>query len=88
MSQSMTSFADLLRSAQESALHLEMRDVYAVDSEDEGFEAWKAGRRLNSADRSSWWRPWLDLVQEVTSNGVAVRRARIVSEPASESATT
>lgn len=31
-----------------------------------------------------WWRPWLDLVQEVTANGVAIRRARVVSEPASD----
>ncbi|MQS10931.1 hypothetical protein F7Q99_01200 [Streptomyces kaniharaensis] len=84
MSQSLASFADLIRSVEHSALHLEMRDVYAVENETDGFEAWKAGHRLNPEDRSSWWRPWLDLVQEVTGTGVAVRRARIVSEPASE----
>ncbi|MDH6131033.1 hypothetical protein P3T37_000400 [Kitasatospora sp. MAA4] len=84
MSQSLTSFADLLGSARKSALHLEMRDVYAVDNETERFQAWKDGHRLDPEDRNSWWRPWLDLVQEVTSSGVAVRRARIVSEPASD----
>ncbi|MEU6060569.1 DUF6879 family protein [Streptomyces sp. NPDC047097] len=84
MSQSLTDFSDLLRRTTRSAVHLEMRDVYGVDSEDKAFADWQAGHRLNPADRASWWRPWLDLVQEVTSNGVVVRRARIISEPASD----
>ncbi|MGV9267676.1 DUF6879 family protein [Kitasatospora sp. NPDC003701] len=84
MSQSLTNFAELLRSAKESAVHLELRDVYSIENEDEGFRAWRAGHRLDPTDRSSWWRPWLDLVQEVTANGVSVKRARIVSEPVSE----
>ncbi|GAA0408459.1 DUF6879 family protein [Streptomyces luteireticuli] len=84
MQQSLNSFADLLRSAERSAVHLEMRDAYAVDNETSGLTAWRAGRRLDPADRRSWWRPWLDLVQEVTGKGVVMRRARIVSEPASE----
>lgn len=32
----------------------------------------------------AWWRPWLDLMVETVTRGVAVRRARIVSEPVSE----
>lgn len=84
MAQSLSSFADLIRSAEHSAVHLEMRDVYAVSNEDEGFAAWKRGHRLDPDDRASWWRPWLDLVQEVTAKGVVMRRARIVSEPVSE----
>ncbi|MFF5130171.1 DUF6879 family protein [Streptomyces syringium] len=84
MSQSLTDFADLIRSARESAVHLEMRDAYGVENEIEGFAAWKQGHRLNPDDRSSWWRPWLDLVQEVTAKGVVIRRARIVSEPVSD----
>ncbi|MFD7734519.1 DUF6879 family protein [Kitasatospora phosalacinea] len=84
MPQSLSSFADLLRSAKQSALHLEMRDVYTVENEAEGLQAWREAHRLDPDDRESWWRPWLDLVQEVTGKGVAVRRARIVSEPVSE----
>ncbi|MGW5410181.1 DUF6879 family protein [Actinomadura geliboluensis] len=76
--------ADLLASARVSAVHLEMRDVYAVDREDEEFKAWKAGYRDDPGDPASWWRPWLTLVQEVTARGVRLRRARIVSEPVSE----
>ncbi|MER5782080.1 DUF6879 family protein [Streptomyces mobaraensis] len=84
MSQSLSDFADLLRSADRSAVHLEMRDVYTVDNETERFAAWRRGHRLDPADRTSWWRPWHDLVREVTTKGVVMRRARIVSEPVSE----
>ncbi|MFI1969328.1 hypothetical protein BLA24_24845 [Streptomyces cinnamoneus] len=84
MAQSLSSFADLIGSADGSAVHLEMRDAYAVDGEADGFAAWKAGHRLDPSDRRSWWRPWLDLVQEVTGKGVTMRRARIVFEPVSE----
>ncbi len=60
MSQSLTDFSDLLRSVQKSAVHLEMRDGYGVDDETKDFAEWRQGHRLNSDDRASWWRPWLD----------------------------
>ncbi|WP_326611617.1 hypothetical protein OIE62_19375 [Streptomyces scopuliridis] len=84
MSQSLTSFAELLRTAEESAVHLEMRDAYGVENENEEFAAWRKGKRLDPSNRATWWRPWLDLVQEVTNKGVTMRRARIVSEPVSD----
>ncbi|MFF7360708.1 DUF6879 family protein [Streptomyces sp. NPDC008125] len=84
MSQSLTDFSDLVRSVRESAVHLEMRDTYGVENEIDGFAAWRRGHRLSAEDPASWWRPWLDLVQEVTARGVVIRRARIVSEPVSE----
>ncbi|MBM9506907.1 DUF6879 family protein [Actinacidiphila acididurans] len=84
MSQSLNSFGDLLRSVDHSAVHLELRDTYVMENETAGFDAWKQGHRLDPADRGSWWRPWLDLVQEVTGRGVVVRRARVISEPPSE----
>ncbi|MBP0459760.1 DUF6879 family protein [Streptomyces montanisoli] len=67
-----------------TAAHLEMRDSYAVDYEEGPFADWRAGRRLDPGDRSSWWRPWLDVISETVSRGSTVRRARIVSEPVSE----
>lgn len=84
MSQSLTDFSGLIRSVQKSAVHLEMRDGYGVDNEIKGFAEWKQGHRLNPDDRASWWRPWLDLVQEVTAKGVLIRRARVISEPVSD----
>ncbi|MFG3228236.1 DUF6879 family protein [Kitasatospora sp. NPDC048194] len=73
---------ELLAQCQESALHLEMRDGYMRD--DPMFIAWQAGHRDDPEDRASWWRPWLELIRETVDRGVVVRRARIVSEPASE----
>ncbi|MFJ4674362.1 MULTISPECIES: DUF6879 family protein [unclassified Kitasatospora] len=84
MSQTLSDFAALLRSAEESAVHLELRDVYTVESEAVGFRSWKDGHRLDPSAPGTWWRPWLDLVREVTAKGVSVRRARVVSEPVSE----
>ncbi|GAA2052664.1 hypothetical protein GCM10009839_70240 [Catenulispora yoronensis] len=78
-------FNELLRSAKASALHLEMRDSYAVGREVEQIAAWReAGYRREIDPESDYWKPWLDLIREVTSKGVAVRRARVYSEPASE----
>ncbi|MFC8449465.1 DUF6879 family protein [Kitasatospora sp. NPDC057223] len=77
-------FADHLAAAQSTAVHLEMRDSYSVAKEVEAFTAWRDGFRHDPADRASWWRPWLTLIQETVSRGVEVRRARIVSEPVSE----
>lgn len=84
MSSTPTEFTDLLSSATRSAVHLEMRDAYAVDYESGPFADWRAGFRHDPSDRPSWWRPWLDLVQETVARGVVMRRARIVSEPVSE----
>ncbi|MER5492150.1 DUF6879 family protein [Streptomyces sp. NPDC002490] len=84
MAQSLSSFTDLIRSAEHSAVHLEMRDAYAVPDEDAGFAAWRRGRLLDPDDRESWWGPWHDVVRESVTRGVRMRRARIVSEPHSE----
>ncbi|MFF0967937.1 DUF6879 family protein [Streptomyces sp. NPDC003703] len=84
MPSNVPTWADLLGSATRTAVHLEMRDSYAVDYEKGPFADWRAGFRHDPADRASWWRPWLDLIQETVGRGVVVRRARIVSEPVSE----
>ncbi|MEI5102072.1 hypothetical protein RB200_30590 [Streptomyces sp. PmtG] len=72
-----------LAQAQHSAVHLEMRDTYQPN--DPEFVAWRNGKRLNpAADRSAWWRPFLDVVTQTTARGVVMRRARIVSEPVTD----
>ncbi len=58
-------------------MHLELRDSYMLD--DPEFIAWQSGRRLDPADRTSWWGGWHDAVR-----GVVVRRLRVVSEPISD----
>ncbi|MCX4973159.1 DUF6879 family protein [Streptomyces sp. NBC_00620] len=84
MPSSVPTFPELLGTAASTAIHMEMRDSYAVDYEKGPFVDWRAGLRHDPADRASWWRPWLDLIQETVGRGVVVRRARIVSEPVSE----
>ncbi|MFB7896142.1 DUF6879 family protein [Streptomyces xiamenensis] len=79
-----STFDELLADCTRSAIHLEMRDVYAVDYESGPFAQWRAGHRLDPDDRASWWRPWLSLIEGTVARGVTVRRARIVSEPVSE----
>ncbi|MEV5516271.1 DUF6879 family protein [Streptomyces flaveolus] len=77
------SFEDLLDSAQAHALHLELRDVYAVGEEREVFEAFLRDGSV-PADDSEYWSGWLPLVERTVARGVKVRRARIVSEPVTD----
>jgi hypothetical protein len=56
-----------------------MRDSYTPDDPD--WRDWREGRRFDPAER---WRDWFDLMRDTTSRGVAVRRARIISEPVTE----
>ncbi|MGW2794602.1 DUF6879 family protein [Streptomyces sp. NPDC001251] len=84
MSQSPSRFAELLGQTRRFALHLETRDSYAVPGESPRFDAWLAGERTDWEDRESWWSNWHTMVREATERGVAVRRARVIGEPASD----
>ncbi len=68
----------ILQSAEHSAVHLEMRDSYTPDDPD--WLEWQAGNRFDPTTRESW-QTWFPMMKAATSRGVAVRRARIVSEP-------
>jgi len=84
MSRSVPPFPELLAACQHSAVHLEMRDVYAVDDEAEEFEAWKNGRGRDPDNRAAWWNSFHDVVAAAVARGVTIRRARVVSEPVTE----
>ncbi|MFD6342492.1 DUF6879 family protein [Streptomyces sp. NPDC060131] len=75
-------FNELFRLAKRSAVHLETRDGYMRS--DPRFIAWQQDRHSVSADSDPDQRPWMELMREITGRGVAVRRARIVSEPISD----
>ncbi|MET9810684.1 DUF6879 family protein [Streptomyces halstedii] len=77
-------FAELLAQCTTSAVHLETRDVYAVDEEDQDLKAWRAGELASVADRAAWWGPFHDAVAAAVGRGVAVQRARVISTPATE----
>lgn len=71
----------MMRAAAVSAVHLEMRDGYMLD--DPVFDAWRADPSRVGVDDESG-RAWRRLVRDATARGVAVRRARVVSEPLSD----
>jgi len=73
-------FAELLQACTSSAVHLEMRDTYTPA--DPWFQAWLLGDREQFERRLT--RPWLDLIRDVTSRGVRVRRTRVISEPVTD----
>lgn len=72
-------FERLFRSTVRTAAHLEMRDDYGGSSP--AFVAWRERRPY---DRSGPDAAWHALVGSVTEHGATVRRARIISEPASD----
>ncbi|MEV4235538.1 DUF6879 family protein [Nocardia sp. NPDC050408] len=73
-------FNRLFHSCQREAFHLEVQDIYETPEESEPFRKFLQ----DEPDDYAWFRPWLDHVRDVTSRGVAVNRARVVTEPHTE----
>ncbi|MBF6284825.1 hypothetical protein GV791_00800 [Nocardia cyriacigeorgica] len=75
--------ADELRpvfaTAQRSAFHLETHDDYASESESESLAAFRADESTDPG--GEWFSGWTNHVAATVARGVAVRRARIVTEP-------
>jgi hypothetical protein len=84
MSQNVPSFDELMEAAQRSAVHLEMRDQYAVGDEADDYDTWLRAGRRDADPTSEYWAPWVDLISRAVARGVVVRRARIVSEPVTD----
>ncbi|MCX5303114.1 hypothetical protein OG304_06565 [Streptomyces sp. NBC_00160] len=77
-------FVTMLRSAERSAVHLEMRDVYSVGDEVAEFERFRQTGEIVLDPTAAWWPAWLGIVRETVGRGVVMRRARIVSEPVTD----
>jgi hypothetical protein len=74
----------LLANCQREAVHLELRDSYALSIEADRFAGFLAtGTRDHEAEAPER-RYWSDLVGGLTRAGKRVRRARVVSEPVSD----
>ncbi|MFE9801468.1 DUF6879 family protein [Streptomyces goshikiensis] len=84
MSQNAPDFAALMRQAEHSAVHLEMRDTYGVGDEAEEFEEFKRTGHVDLDPTLRWWPEWLGIVRDTVGRGVVMRRARIVSEPVTD----
>ncbi|MET8298814.1 DUF6879 family protein [Streptomyces sp. NPDC005180] len=77
-------FAELLAATERTAVHLEMRDSYAVGDEADDFATFLRTGIPNLDPTRSFWPQWMPLVQEAVGRGVVMRRARIVSEPVTD----
>lgn len=66
------------------ALHLEMRDVYAVKDEARRFARFlEKGYRDHGAEVGER-RPWMTLIRDATAAGKVIRRVRLISEPVTD----
>lgn len=74
-------WAEFIGQARTSAVHLEMRDLYAVKAEAEEFAHWQATGEADRDPDGEGWIGWSTVVRDAVARGVVVRRARIVSEP-------
>jgi len=72
-------FLSVFRSSKR-AWHLELRDTYNVESEDEPFARFLSGE----SDSYDWLDEWLRVIREATVNGIAVERLRVVTVPHSD----
>ncbi|GAA2252757.1 hypothetical protein GCM10010232_46510 [Streptomyces amakusaensis] len=77
-------FAELLRSARHTAVHLELRDIYDVGDETNSFDRFLRTGAVDLDPESAQWQGWTPLVREAISRGVVMRRARIVSTPVTD----
>ncbi|GLW16526.1 MULTISPECIES: DUF6879 family protein [Streptomyces] len=77
--------SELMESAQHSAVFLQMRDLYNVSSEAEDFATWQRTGQREMDPESEYWKTWVKTASQAAARGVVIRRARIVSEPVSDS---
>lgn len=74
-------FAELIGACMVSAVHLEMHDQHMTS--EPAFQAWLAGRSVPQ-EPAVQYRAYTEAVLSAVRRGVIVRRARIISEPASD----
>jgi hypothetical protein len=63
--------------ASRRAFHLEQKDTYNVESEDEPYRRWLDGE----PDDYAWHRDWANFVRQATAAGVQFQRVRLASVP-------
>lgn len=75
---------NLLANFKHEALHLEMRDLYAIEDETDRFTRFlETGYRDHNAEAEER-QPWMTLIQNSTAAGKVFKRARIISEPVTD----
>jgi hypothetical protein len=74
----------LLVGCQREAVHLELRDTYAIHTEAERFDRFMATGRYDHEAEAPDRQKWQSLIRSITQSGRRIRRARIVSEPVTD----
>lgn len=75
---------NLIATFNREALHLEMRDVYAVKDEAQRFARFlEKGYRDHDAEAEER-QSWMTIIRHATAAGKVFRRARIISEPVTD----
>jgi hypothetical protein len=76
-------FAGMFREFRSSAWRLETLSRYAMDYEAADYQRFLDGGHPDVSE-SGWFRPWLDMISEVTRQGREIVRVRILTEPPSD----
>ncbi len=76
-------FERLFTSFERTALRLEVRDRYDVESERAYLDRWRTGMQEDREHVESR-RPWLDQVRQNVAQGRTYQRVRVVAEPLTE----
>jgi len=71
----------LLNGFETEAFRMETRREYALSYEQATYDQFLAGATLPPATQIDWWRPWLDWVHQLSSQGRLLRRVRILDDP-------
>jgi hypothetical protein len=73
----------LLATPARSAFRLETRATYALSYERADFERFLAGSPVPPPE-AGWWRPWLEQISKLASEGKRISRVRVLAEPPSD----
>ena len=76
-------FDRLLATPARSAFRRETRAEYSLGYEQIDFDQWLDGHPTPPPDLD-WWRPWLEQIKRLTSEGKQVGRVRVLAEPPSD----
>src|SRR3954451_502693 len=75
---------ELFANFEREALHLEMRDVYAIKEEEGRLTKFLQTGYRDHATEAEGRRSWTSLIRSGTQAGKTFKRARIVSEPVTD----
>ncbi|WP_280494178.1 DUF6879 family protein [Nocardia asiatica] len=77
-------FEPLFRAARSRAFHLEVRDDYVLEDEQEALRRFDAGVAYEREEQPESWKAWDALMVESAGRGIKLERLRVVTVPHSD----